>query len=86
MILVDVISLRVEYGDEELIDIISEWMEKNTVKGVFNLSNNTETRAKYEQVRIPMFNDKGRAMDARMYATKLRQFLKTNYSIDSKVT
>ena len=79
------ITLEDEYDDEELIDVISDWMVRNTVDGAFNLSSNTEMRAKYEQVRIPMFNDKGRAMDARMFATNLRKFLKQQYLIDSKV-
>ena len=79
------ITLEDEYDDEELIDVISDWMVRNTVDGSFNLSSNTEMRAKYEQVRIPMFNDKGRAMDARMFATNLRKFLKQQYLIESKV-
>ena len=70
---------------EELIDIISEWVESHTVKSAFNLTSNTANKAKYEQVRIPMFNEKGRAMDARMFATQLRQFLKKEHGIDSKV-
>jgi hypothetical protein len=32
-----------------------------------------------------MFNDNGRAMDARMFATNLRKFLKQQYLIESKV-
>lgn len=72
-----------EDGDE-LIDVISEWVEENTVNGAFNLASNTETRAKFEQVRIPMFNEKGRAMDARMFATQLRKHLKSQ-GFDSKV-
>ena len=67
-----------------LIDVISAWVEDNTVNGSFNLTSNTESRAKFEQVRIPMLSDKGRAMDARMFANQLRQYLKTQ-SIDSKV-
>ena len=73
------------YKHAPLIDVISDWMVRNTVDGAFNLSSNTEMRAKYEQVRIPMFNDKGRAMDARMFATNLRKFLKQQYLIESKV-
>ena len=67
-----------------LIDVISAWVEDNTVNGSFNLTSNTESRAKFEQVRIPMLSDKGRAMDARMFANQLRQYLKTQ-GIDSKV-
>ena len=67
-----------------LIDMVSSWVEDNTVAGAFNLTSNTESRAKFEQVRIPMLNAKGRAMDARMFANQLRQYLKTQ-GVDSKV-
>jgi hypothetical protein len=67
-----------------LIDMISSWVEDNTVAGAFNLTSNTESRAKFEQVRIPMLNAKGRAMDARMFANQLCQYLKTQ-GVDSKV-
>ena len=67
-----------------LIDMISSWVEDNTVAGAFNLMSNTESRAKFDQVRIPMLNAKGRAMDARMFANQLRQYLKTQ-GVDSKV-
>lgn len=67
-----------------LIDMISSWVEDNTVAGAFNLTSNTESRAKFEQVRIPMLNAKERAMDARMFANQLRQYLKTQ-GVDSKV-
>ena len=67
-----------------LIDMISSWVEDNTVAGAFNLTSNTESRAKFEQVRIPMLNAKGRAMDARMFANQLRQYLKTQ-GVDSKI-
>ena len=40
----------------------------------------------HEQVRIPLFNEKGRAMDARAFATELRRYLqKPPYNITSKV-
>ncbi len=79
------ITLEEENADGvELIDVIAEWIENNTVKGVYNLASNTESRAKFEQVRIPMFNDKGRAMDARMFANQLRKYLREQ-SIECKV-
>ena len=79
------ITLEDENEDgDELIDVIAEWIEDNTVKGAYNLASNTETRAKFEQVRIPMFNEKGRAMDARMFANQLRKYLREQ-SIECKV-
>lgn len=79
-------DLETEYDGEELTDCIQEWMRKNTVNEAFNLSDGTETFAQFEQVRIPMFDDKDRAMDARAFATALRKHLqKAPYNITSKV-
>lgn len=79
-------DLETEYDGEELTDCIQEWMRKNTVNEAFNLSDGTETFAQFEQVRIPMFDDKDRAMDARAFATALRKHLqKSPYNITSKV-
>ena len=69
-------DLETEFGDNELRDLIYEWMEKNTVSGRFNESNSSETRIDYEQVRIPVYDDKGRALDARQFARELVKYLK----------
>ena len=79
------IDLEEEFDGDELIDVIQDWMSENTVDGVFNLSDATETRALFEQVRIPFFNAKGRAMDAHSFATQLRKHLASAYMIESKV-
>lgn len=79
-------DLEEEYEGEELIDCIQNWMHKNTVGGNFNLTDQTEDMAQFEQVRIPCFDDKGRATDARAFATDLRKYLaKAPYNITSKV-
>ncbi len=79
-------DLEEEFGGEELIDCIQEWMRKNTVNGNFNLTDQTEDMAQFEQVRIPCFDDKGNATDARSFATALRKYLsKAPYEITSKV-
>ncbi len=79
-------DLEEEYDGEELIDCIQDWMRKNTVNGSFNLSDQTEDMAQFEQVRIPCFDAKGNATDARSFATALRKHLaKAPYEITSKV-
>ena len=78
-------DLETEYDNEELIDCIQKWFSQNTVYGRFNLTDNTETTAQFEQVRIPLFDENGRAMDARSFATQLRKFLEKEYQITSKV-
>lgn len=79
-------DLETEYDGEELTDCIQQWMRQNTVNGSFNLSDGTESFAQFEQVRIPVVDQKGNAMDARAFATALRKHLqKAPYNITSKV-
>lgn len=79
-------DLNEEFDGEELIDCIQNWMHGNTVNGNFNLSDQTEDMAQFEQVRIPCFDAKGHATDARSFATALRKHLsKAPYEITSKV-
>lgn len=78
-------NLETEYGNEELLDCIQNWLSENTVNGAFNLTDATETMAQFEQVRIPFFDEKGKAMDARAFATQLRKYLLQQYQITAKV-
>ena len=79
-------DLETEFDGEELIDCIQQWMHENTINNSFNLSDGTETFAQFEQVRVPLTDEKGKAMDARGFATSLRKHLqKSPYNISSKV-
>ena len=79
-------DLETEYGDDELTDCIQEWMSDHTVAGVFNLSDATESILQFEQVRIPFYDAKGKAMDARSFASELRKYLRTEpFFIEAKV-
>ena len=79
-------DLETEYGGEELLDCIQEWLTENAVNGVFNLSDATENFAQFEQVRIPLFDEKGKAVDARSFVTGLRKRLAgAPFNIPAKV-
>lgn len=79
-------DLETEYGGEELIDCIQQWMRENTVNASFNLSDGSEYFTQFEQIRIPLKDSKGRAMDARAFVTELRKYLaKPPYNITSKI-
>ena len=79
-------DLESEFTGEDLLDIIQNWLTQNTVGGNFNLSDATENFVLFEQVRIPLTNDKGVAVDARAFATDLRKYLqKSPYNITAKV-
>ena len=80
-------NLESEFGDDydELLDCIQKWLRKNTINSSFNLSDATENFAQFEQVRIPLYNSEGEALDARGFATMLRKYLIKNLGITSKV-
>lgn len=79
-------DLETEFGGDELLDCIQDWLADNTVNGSFNLSDATENFAQFEQVRIPLYDAKGRAMDARSFVNELRKYLSAEpFNITSKV-
>lgn len=79
-------DLESEFDGVELLDCIQNWLADNAVGGVFNLSDASENFAQFEQVRIPLFDENGRAMDARSFVNRLRKFLSNApYQITSKV-
>lgn len=81
------IDLESEFGEdeEELIDIIKHWFKKNTVGGRFSNPSASETRATFTQVRIPLLDDEGDAIDAATFIKKLTKKLKKEYQIPAKV-
>jgi hypothetical protein len=79
-------DLESEYEGKELGAIIEDWVHDNTVQHRFNTSNATENLLIFEQVRIPLYDNSGKATDTRRWARDLQKFLKDNYKIESKVT
>jgi hypothetical protein len=56
-------------------EIIEDWVSDNTVQKRYNLSDYSENRMIFEQVRIPLFDDRDRAMDTRRWVRDLRTML-----------
>jgi len=80
------IDLETEFGGEELIDIINDWLQQNTVQGRFSMPYASENMANFTQVRIPVYDERGRAIDANGFARMLAKMLrKEPYNIPSKV-
>lgn len=75
----------INLSDEEidgmtLSEYIEEWMAHNCVNGAYKVQTATDTRMRFTQVRIPLHNDKGRAIDARAFLSDLRrEFRKNGY-------
>lgn len=79
-------NLETEVNGDEIRNHIYDWLEKNTQKGRFNESNSTENRIDYEQVRIPLFDERNRALDARQFTIGLQKYLKAApFNIDTKL-
>ena len=70
---------------DELGFIIEDWVADNTLNGRFNLTDATDNMMFFEQVRIPLFDDKGRALDARGWARNLIRYL-NSLGVPSKLT
>lgn len=79
-------DLEQEYNGKELSSILEEWMTANSVKGRFSTSDATENMMLFEQVRIPLYDATGKAIDARGFAKGLQDYLKkAPYLITNKL-
>lgn len=71
-------------GDQELSEIIEDWVHENTVQNRFGAPDATENMMLFEQVKIPLYNEKGRAVDAKSWTNNLRKHLKS-LGIEAKI-
>ncbi|MCF0218443.1 MAG: hypothetical protein HUK14_01555 [Muribaculaceae bacterium] len=78
------VDFESEFNGKELGEIIEDWISDNTIQGRFNTSDATENMMYFEQVRIPMISEKGRAIDARQWARGLVNHLR-RYGVESKL-
>lgn len=64
--------------DGDLDDLsfeIEDWLDAKTVEGRFSTTDVTDTYALFEQVRMPLYNERGRAMAARNFFRDLSKTL-----------
>jgi hypothetical protein len=78
-------DLESDYGGEELGSIIEAWISENTVQNRFNTSEATENMMLFEQVRIPLYDEKNKPLDARNWIKGLQKMLKEKHQVDSKL-
>jgi hypothetical protein len=79
-------TLESEVDGDEIRNHIYDWIEKHAEKGRFSEANSTENRIDYEQVRIPVFDERNRALDARQFTIGLQKYLKAApFNIDAKL-
>lgn len=78
-------DLESEFDGYELGEIIENWVSDNTVENRFNTAQATENMMLFEQVRIPLYDEKNRPTDARGWARGLARELRDKYGIESKL-
>jgi hypothetical protein len=81
-------NLESEFGSgkEELSKIIEDWVAANTVQHRFSTTDATEDKMLFEQVRIPLLDEKGKSgLDTRGWARGLKTFLSNQFQIPSKL-
>lgn len=75
-----------EFDDKEFGEHMEDWFTANAVKGRFNTSTATANVMLFEQVRIPIYDDNGKALDARAFVRKLQNHLKKPpFNVTSKL-
>lgn len=80
------IDMETDYNGNELVDVIEEWLEGHCVKGRFSKTNGSENFVLFNQVRIPILKENGRAMDTEDFVKELRKMLqKSPYNLACKV-
>lgn len=80
------IDLESEFDGMELIEVIDNWLADNTVSGRYSFLDGTENYAVFEQVRIPLYDIRERAMDANRFARELSKVLKSEpYNVPVKL-
>ncbi len=80
-------NLMDDVDGEELNVLIENWVHDNTVQHRFSWDSNspTETRGDFEQVRIPLYDANGRALDTRAWARGLQKHLKDKHRVNAKL-
>jgi hypothetical protein len=79
------IDLEKEYGGDELGEIIESWINDNAMNHRFNKSDGSENFILFEQVRIPLYDDQGRAASTESFVRELRKFLRDKYNLQTKI-
>lgn len=72
----DVVLSESEVDGVTLDEFIENWVSENSVNSAYNLSNSTDTRMQFKEVRVPFFNAKGKPLNARQWLRGLSNTLK----------
>lgn len=77
-------GLETEVNGRELTEIIEEWITNNCVAGRNHQKTASETSMYYDSARIPLYNENGKAVQAKQWLNGLRKYLR-GMEVPSKV-
>ena len=69
-------DLSTEFNGKELKDIIEDWVRLNAVKNRFDAPTGGDNNLNIEGIRMPMYDETGKALDARGFFKPLYKMLK----------
>jgi hypothetical protein len=78
-------GLETEFNGQYLNEIIENWVEANSVDGNYNVPASTRNRMTFDDVRIPLFNDRGRAINAENWARGLNELLRKTLGLKTRI-
>lgn len=70
------VDLETEFDGKELREVIEDWMANNTVSGRYSLVDDNELYMQFDDVRIPVYDERGRSIAANQFARELVKFLR----------
>lgn len=70
------IDLETEFDGKELREVIEDWMANNTVSGRYSLVDDNELYMQFDDVRISVYDERGRSIAANQFARELVKFLR----------
>ena len=69
--------------EDELSIIIEEWFYRNAKNGMYKVTSLSDKQMKIEEIRIPVLDERGRAITAMSFMRKLKKILKREpFNID----
>jgi len=76
-------TLQSEVKGEELADLLTDWVAKNSYKNNYHIQGSTELEIIFDDVRIPLKDDKDRNYNIQQFDRELRRYLRSlNIKVD----
>ena len=71
------LSLEKEISDKTIAQHVEDWLTAHCVQQAFSIDDQNDERMSVSQAMMPLFNEQGRAVDARVFYRELAKYLKS---------